>query len=103
MVKLGIELTDETLIRMLPRKTEILREEIRRLLDLAVIQVRQSDFTSPIIFVEVLGKDPPCVNYRRLNVKTRTEFFPFPNIEKVVGKVSSATTITIMDTVSRYY
>lgn len=72
-------------------------EEIRKLLDLGVIEVGQFDFTSRMILIEVLGKYPcPCVDYRRLNSKTSKELFPIPNIEDVVEKVSSATFITVM-------
>lgn len=67
--------------RMSPRQLEIMREEIRRLLDLVVIEVGQSDYAPPMILVESTGKDPrPCVDYRKLNAKTRTEFFTLPNI-----------------------
>ncbi|GFX12732.1 retrovirus-related Pol polyprotein from transposon 412 [Trichonephila clavipes] len=64
--------------RMSPRQINILREEIKRLLELGVIEIGQSDYTSPLILVESPNKDPrPCVDYRRLNEITRAEFFPF--------------------------
>ncbi|GFU66237.1 retrovirus-related Pol polyprotein from transposon 17.6 [Trichonephila clavipes] len=41
--------------------------------------------------IESPNKDPrPCVDYRRLNEITRTEFFPLPNMEEIVEKVSAA-------------
>ncbi|GFU81018.1 retrovirus-related Pol polyprotein from transposon 297 [Trichonephila clavipes] len=62
--------------RMSPRQINILREEIKRLLELGVIEIGQSDYTSPLILVESPNKDPrPCVDYRRLNEITRAEFF----------------------------
>ncbi|GFW48667.1 retrovirus-related Pol polyprotein from transposon 17.6 [Trichonephila clavipes] len=64
--------------RMSPRQINILREEIKRLLELGVIEIGQSDYTSPLILVESPNKDPrPCVDYRRLNEINRAEFFPF--------------------------
>ncbi|GFX58637.1 retrovirus-related Pol polyprotein from transposon 297 [Trichonephila clavipes] len=63
---------------MSPRQINILREEIKHLLELGVIEIGQSDYTSPLILVESRNKDPrPCVDYRRLNEITRAEFFPF--------------------------
>ncbi|GFU71134.1 retrovirus-related Pol polyprotein from transposon 297 [Trichonephila clavipes] len=60
------------------RQINILREEIKRLLELGVIEIGQSDYTSPLILVESPNKDPrPCVDYRRLNEITRAEFFSF--------------------------
>lgn len=57
-----------------------------------------------MILVEVLRKYPrPCVDYRRLNSKNRTKFFPLPNIEEVVENVSSATFITVMDLTKGYF
>ncbi|MCP8719654.1 MAG: reverse transcriptase domain-containing protein, partial [Asgard group archaeon] len=109
LVEMDIKLLDETPVRARPyrmsqRQICILKEEIRRLLELGVIEVGQSDYASPMILVEVPGKDPrPCIDYRKLNAKTMTEFFPLPNIEEVVEKVSAAPFITIMDLTKGYF
>ncbi|GBM52649.1 hypothetical protein AVEN_101731-1, partial [Araneus ventricosus] len=48
--------------------------EIQRMLDLKIVEVGESDYTSLMIFVEAPGQDPrPCVDYRGLNEVTRTE------------------------------
>ncbi|GFS94488.1 retrovirus-related Pol polyprotein from transposon 412 [Trichonephila clavipes] len=65
---------------------------------------RQSDYTSPLILVESPNKDPrPCVDYRRLNEITRAEFFPLPNMEEIVEKVSAAPYVTVMDLSKGYF
>ncbi|GFS51026.1 retrovirus-related Pol polyprotein from transposon 412 [Trichonephila clavipes] len=80
LMRLDIELISDKPIktkpyRMSPRQINILREEIKRLLELGVIEIGQSDYTSPLILVESPNKDPrPCVDYRRLNEITRAEF-----------------------------
>ncbi|GFW43762.1 retrovirus-related Pol polyprotein from transposon 297 [Trichonephila clavipes] len=90
--------------RMSPRQINILREEIKRLLELGVIEIGQSDYTSPLILVESPSKDPrPCVDYRRLNEITRAEFFPLPNMEEIVEKVSAAPYVTVMDLSKGYF
>ncbi|GFS89105.1 retrovirus-related Pol polyprotein from transposon 297 [Trichonephila clavipes] len=90
--------------RMSPRQINILREEIKRLLELGVIEIGQSDYTSPLILVESPNKDPrPCVDYRRLNEITRAEFFPLPNMEEIVEKVSAAPYVTVMDLSKGYF
>ncbi|GFT56738.1 retrovirus-related Pol polyprotein from transposon 17.6 [Trichonephila clavipes] len=92
LMRMDIELISDKPIktkpyRMSPRQINILREEIKRLLELGVIEIGQSDYTSPLILVESPNKDPrPCVDYRRLNEITRAEFFPLPNIEEIVEK-----------------
>ncbi|GFS54700.1 retrovirus-related Pol polyprotein from transposon 17.6 [Trichonephila clavipes] len=103
LMRMDIELISDKPIktkpyRMSPRQINILREEIKRLLELGVIEIGQFDYTSPLILVESPNKDPrPCVDYRRLNEITRAEFFPLPNMEEIVEKVSAAPYVTVMD------
>ncbi|GFY25861.1 retrovirus-related Pol polyprotein from transposon 17.6 [Trichonephila clavipes] len=68
------------------------------MLKLGIIKVGESDYMSPMILVEVAGKEPrPCIDYRKLNGIIRTEYFPLPNIEERVEKVSEAKFITVLD------
>ncbi|GFT20695.1 retrovirus-related Pol polyprotein from transposon 17.6 [Trichonephila clavipes] len=54
--------------RMLHRQNEILKNEIKRMLKLGIIEVGESDYMSPMILVKVAGKEPrPCIDYRKLN------------------------------------
>ncbi|GFT04018.1 retrovirus-related Pol polyprotein from transposon 297 [Trichonephila clavipes] len=109
LMRMDIELISDKPIktkpyRMSPRQINILREEIKRLLELSVIEIGQSDYTSPLILVESPNKDPhPCVDYRRLNEITRAEFFPLPNMEEIVEKVSAAPYVTVMDLSKGYF
>ncbi|GFU56319.1 hypothetical protein TNCV_582531 [Trichonephila clavipes] len=80
LMRMDIELISDKPIKtkpywMSPRQINILREEIKRLLELGAIEIGQSDYTSPLILVESPNKDPrPCVDYCRLNEITRAEF-----------------------------
>ncbi|GFX56122.1 hypothetical protein TNCV_3062081 [Trichonephila clavipes] len=109
LMRMDIELISDKPIktkpyRMSPRQINILREEIKRLLELGVIEIGQSDYTSPLILVESPNKDPrPCVDYRRLNKITRAEFFPLPNMEEIVEKVSAAPYVTVLDLSKGYF
>ncbi|GFX80634.1 retrovirus-related Pol polyprotein from transposon 17.6 [Trichonephila clavipes] len=83
---------------MSPRQIEILKSEVNKMLELKIIEPGESDFTSPLILVEAQGKEArPCIDYRRLNKVTRTQFFPLPNIEELLEKVSAAKYISILD------
>ncbi|GFT33935.1 retrovirus-related Pol polyprotein from transposon 297 [Trichonephila clavipes] len=83
--------------RMSHRQNEILKNEINRMLKLGIIEVGESDYMSPMILVEVAGKEPrPCIDYRKLNGIIRTEYFPLPNIEERVETVSAAKFITVL-------
>ncbi|GFT04728.1 retrovirus-related Pol polyprotein from transposon 412 [Trichonephila clavipes] len=109
LMRMDIELISDKPIktkpyRMSPRQINILREEIKRLLELGVIEIGQSDYTSPLILVESPNKDPrPWVDYLRLNEITRAEFFPLPNMEEIVEKVSAAPYVTVMDLSKGYF
>ncbi|GFX97419.1 retrovirus-related Pol polyprotein from transposon 297 [Trichonephila clavipes] len=109
LMRMNIELISDKPIktkpyRMSPRQINILREEIKRLLELGLIEIGQSDFTSPLILVESPNKDPhPCVDYRRLNEITRAEFSPLPNMEEIVEKVSASPYVTVMDLSKGYF
>lgn len=74
------------------------------MLELGVIEPCESDYTSPLILVEVPGKDPrPCVDYRKLNLITKDQTYPIPHIEERVERVSSAQFISTLDLVRGYW
>lgn len=104
-----IELTTEQPVRskpyrVSPRQREIMEREVKRMLDLGVIEPAESDYTSPLILVEVPGKEPrPCVDYRRLNLVTKDQTYPIPNIEERVERVSAARYISTLDLTRGYW
>ncbi|XP_064465530.1 uncharacterized protein LOC135377174 [Ornithodoros turicata] len=90
--------------RVSPRQREIIESEIKRMLHLGIIEPGESDFTSPLILVEVPGKDArPRVDYRKLNTITRDQTYPIPNIEERVEVVSKAKYISTLDLVRGYW
>ncbi|XP_064474611.1 uncharacterized protein LOC135388765 isoform X1 [Ornithodoros turicata] len=104
-----IELTSEKPVkskpyRMAPRQKAILETEIKKMLDLGVIEPGESDYASPLILVEAPGKDPrPCIDYRKLNAITRDQIYPIPNIEERIETVSAAKFISTLDLVRGYW
>ncbi|GBO10047.1 Retrovirus-related Pol polyprotein from transposon gypsy, partial [Araneus ventricosus] len=90
--------------RMSPRQIDILRTEVNRMIELKIVESGESDFTSPLILVEVPGKDARhCIDYRKLNKMTRTQYFPLPNIEELIEKVSAAKYISALDLTRGYW
>ncbi|GFW90486.1 retrovirus-related Pol polyprotein from transposon 297 [Trichonephila clavipes] len=56
-----------------------------------------------IVLLSLIGKEArPCIDYRRLNKVTRIQFFPLPNIEELLEKVSTAKYISILDLTRGY-
>ncbi|GBM04413.1 Transposon Ty3-I Gag-Pol polyprotein [Araneus ventricosus] len=109
LVEHDFELISNKPIRTKPyrtsqRQNETLKSEIKRILDLNIIEIRQSDYASPMIIIEAVGKDPsPCIDYRLLNANVRTQFFPLPNIEECVETVAAAKYITVTDLAKGYW
>ncbi|GBM89253.1 hypothetical protein AVEN_180406-1 [Araneus ventricosus] len=86
------------------RQSEILKTEIKRMFDLNIIEIGQSDYASPMILVEAPGKNPrPCIDYRLLKANVRTQYFPVPNIEDCVERVSSAKYIAVINLAKGYW
>ncbi|GBM76854.1 Retrovirus-related Pol polyprotein from transposon 297 [Araneus ventricosus] len=57
-----------------------------------------------MILVEVAGRDSrPCIDYRKLNKLTETQFFPLPNIEQRVETVAAAKYISLLDLTKGYW
>ncbi|GFX04046.1 hypothetical protein TNCV_4679491 [Trichonephila clavipes] len=76
------------------------------MLKLGIIEVGESDYMASMILVEVAGKEPrPCIDYRKLNGTIRTEYiyFPLPNIEERLEKVSAAKFITVLNLSEGYW
>lgn len=74
------------------------------MLALDVVEACESDYTSPLILVEVSGKDPrPCIDYRKLNLITRDQTYPIPNIKERIEKFSSARFSSTLDLVRGYW
>ena len=84
------------------RQNENLKQEVKRMLKF--IEVAEFDFVSPLILVEVQGREPrPCTDYKKLNSLTRTEYFPHPNIEERVERVAAAKYNTSLDLTKGYW
>ncbi|GBM31235.1 Transposon Ty3-I Gag-Pol polyprotein [Araneus ventricosus] len=74
------------------------------MLDLKIIEIGQSDYTSPVILVEAVDREPmPCIDYRRLNSSICNQYFPLPNIEERVERMFAAKFITVIDLAKGYW
>jgi hypothetical protein len=90
--------------RTSPRQTEIIKSEIKRMLSLGIIEIAESDYTSPVTLVENPNRDPRlCCDYRKLNSVIKTQFYPLPNMDERVEKVSAAKYISVIDLTKGYW
>ena len=90
-------------------RQEIMRREIQKLLDDGVITESQSPWSFPAILVEKRkhpGEDVQyrlCIDYRLLNNISKTDFFPLPNIQETIDKLSGSSLFSTMDLASGYF
>ena len=103
-----IELIDTTPIRarpykMSPRQIELIDKEVDCMIQDGLIEEGPSDFAHPAILVEALGRAPRlCIDYRKLNKVTKTQYYPLPRLEQRIETVANAKYITCLDLVKGF-
>lgn len=108
-VKHEIPLLDETPVsqpyrRIPPNQYKEVKEHISDLLRKGVIQESSSSYASPIVLVRKPdGSLRLCVDYRRLNSKTRRDAFPLPRIDESLDALSGAAFFSTLDLASGYH
>ena len=108
LVQHNIELISDKQIhvqpyRLFPRQNEILKREINKMLINKTNEVGVSNYTSPMILVEVQGNKPRlCTDYWKLNKVIKTEFYLLPNTEERTEQVSAVKYITVLDLSNGY-
>ena len=108
-VKHEIPLVDETPVsqpyrRIPPNQYREVKEHISALLRKGVIQESSSSYASPIVLVRKPdGSLRLCVDYRRLNSKTRRDAFPLPRIDESLDALSGAAFFSTIDLASGYH
>ena len=86
------------LYRLAHHCQEVLREEIKTLLDQDIIKSSKSPWASPIVLVKKKdGTQRMCVDYRQLNKVTVNDPYPLPNIDNLISNLGASKYITILD------
>ena len=104
-----IELTNDTPIWQKPRRfSEPVNVEIDRqckeLLSLNIIEHSDSQWSSPIVpFRKKDGALRMCIDYRKVNLVTKTEKFPMPNLSVCIYNVHNTQVFTRLDLIKGYY
>ena len=63
----------------------IIREEVRRMLQLGVIEESRSAWSSPIVLVpKPDGTHRFCNDFRRLNEVSEFDSYPMPRVDKLI-------------------
>lgn len=108
-VRHEIPLTDDNPVsqpyrRIPPTQLEEVREHISELLRKGVICESSSAYASPVVLVRKAdGSLRLCVDYRRLNSKTKRDAFPLPRIDESLDALGGAQIFSTIDLASGYH
>ena len=90
--------------RISPTQLEEVKEHIRQLLEKDVIRPSTSPYASPIVLVRKGdGSLRLCVDYRKLNQKTRKDAYPIPRIDESMDSLHGAQWFSTLDLLSGYH
>ena len=90
--------------RIPPSQLEEVREHIRLLLDKKIIKESTTPYASPIVLVRKAdGTLRLCVDYRKLNQKTRKDAHPIPRIDESMDALHGARWFSTLDLLSGYH
>ena len=83
---------------------EVLKEEIKLMLKLGIIEQSKSAWSSPVVLVPKKdGTKRFCVDYRKLNAATITENWPLPRIQDILDRLSGSKWFSALDLTSGYW
>uniref|UniRef100_A0A3B1KGI5 ribonuclease H n=1 Tax=Astyanax mexicanus TaxID=7994 RepID=A0A3B1KGI5_ASTMX len=108
-VKHEIVLVDDTPVnlpyrRIPPNQYKEVKDHISQLLRKGVIQESTSSYASPVVVVRKSdGSIRLCVDYRKLNLKTKRDAFPLPRIDESFDALRGAKFFSSIDLASGYH
>ena len=89
--------------RIPPNQFGEVKEHLQVLLERGVIRPSQSDYAYPIVLVrKKSGALCLCVDYRRLNAKTRKDAYPLVRIDESLDALGGAQNFSAIDLASAY-
>ena len=104
-----IETGDEAPVRLRMYQTphalrDKLREEIKEMLTNGIITPSTSEWAAPIILVPKKdGSKRLCVDFRKLNSKTKPDPYPMPRIDEMIDRLGKAKYISALDLTKGYW
>ncbi len=86
------------------RLVQALREEVRLIMELGVIEPSTSEWSSPIVIVPKKdGSLRVCIDFRKLNAISFFDAYPMPRIEDLLERIGRAAYITTLDLCKGYW
>lgn len=90
--------------RIPPTQFQEVKRHIQELLDKDIIRKSSSPYASPVVIVRKKdGSVRPCIDYRRLNLKTVRDAFPLPRIDESLDALHGAKLFSTCDLASGFH
>ena len=87
-----------------PADRQVVREEVRKMLETGAIRPSSSPWASPIVLVRKKdGSVRFCVDYRKLNDATKKDVHPLPRTSDMLESLAGAKIFTTLDAASGYW
>ncbi|XP_068229386.1 uncharacterized protein [Palaemon carinicauda] len=90
--------------RLNPFKRDIVKDEVKYMLDHGLVEPSFSPWSSPVVLVKKEGGEHRlCFDYRKVNSLTKTDSFPLPRVVDCIDRVGSAKYISKFDLLKGYW
>ncbi|MCG8033357.1 MAG: DDE-type integrase/transposase/recombinase, partial [Candidatus Thiodiazotropha taylori] len=101
---MGAEPIKEPMRRLPLAKQKIEREEVHKMLQAGVIEPSVSPWSSNIVLITKKdGSTRFCVDYRKVNLLTKKDSYPLPNISQCLDALAGSVYFNCMDINSGYW
>ena len=80
-----------------PAVQKLMYEELDRMLELGLIEKSSSAWSSPVVLVQKPGKNRLCLDYRKVNAKTKGNAYPMTHIEGLLARLPNTRYISSID------
>uniref|UniRef100_A0A803K005 Gypsy retrotransposon integrase-like protein 1 n=1 Tax=Xenopus tropicalis TaxID=8364 RepID=A0A803K005_XENTR len=85
-------------------RRQAVAEEIKKMLELDVIEESHSDWSSPIVLVpKPDGSIRFCNDFRKLNEVSKFDAYPMPRVDELIERLGQARYITTLDLTKGYW
>ena len=90
--------------RVSPKEKQIIREQVKEMLENKVIEESNSPYSAPVVLVKKKnGKIRFCIDYRKLNEVTIKDRHPLPLISDTINIMNNSKYFSVMDLLSGYW
>ncbi|XP_041440518.1 uncharacterized protein LOC121400717 [Xenopus laevis] len=85
-------------------RRQVVAEEVKKMLDLGVIEESCSDWSSPIVLVpKPDGSWRFCNDFRKLNAISKFDTYPMPRVDELIDRLGTARYLTTLDLTKGYW